>query len=189
MPFSRPTSAPRWHHRTAPELRPSERTIQAGTAVADTKESGIVLCNSAMPQCGRPNCWLPRPSASPSGRVLQPLRPRSFRSSERTAAPEVLPVERADIQLRVTNDNWADAKIYVVAGGSLQRVGTVISMRRDAPVRLPQGLVSATRDCILVVELIGSRARYVSPRLVLTPGETIDLRISNSLQLSHVSIW
>jgi hypothetical protein len=105
------------------------------------------------------------------------------------AAPEVLPVERADIQLLVTNDSWADAKIYVVAGGSLHRVGTVISMRRDAPVRLPQGLVSATRDCVLVVELIGSRARYVSPRLVLTPGETIDLRISNNLQLSHVSIW
>lgn len=91
--------------------------------------------------------------------------------------------------LRVKNHNWLDAKIYLLEGSSRIRVGTVMGMASQATITLPASFVRSHGSTVLLVELIGSRARYISPRLIVNPGEVVELEIQNNLALTSVSVW
>lgn len=90
--------------------------------------------------------------------------------------------------LRVANHNWLDAKIYLVDGASRMRVGTVMGMASQEVIALPSAHMRAG-GTVLMVELIGSSARYVSPQLIVDAGQVIELEIQNNLALTHVSVW
>lgn len=104
-------------------------------------------------------------------------------------APVLAALPHAPALLQVANQNWADAKVYVLVGGTRQRVATVTSMGESGPVDLPRTALSGAGGLVLVVELIGSAARYISPRLDLFPGQTVELRIENNLRLTNFFIW
>ncbi len=93
------------------------------------------------------------------------------------------------VTLVVRNNNWLDAKIYLLTGGTRRRVGTVTSMSRATVIRLRRSTFSGDRECAIAVELIGSGITYVSPLVWVGWGRTVDLRIQNALSLSTISVW
>jgi hypothetical protein len=97
----------------------------------------------------------------------------------------VEPLTRAT--LHVENSNWLDAVIYGVRSGTLHRLGDVRSFQSDT-FELPPA-VTATGEVRLVVELIGTTSRYVSPTVILADHSVVELYIAGALNLSSVSVW
>ena len=101
-----------------------------------------------------------------------------------------LPAEDAEyVTLIVRNNNWQDAKIYLLTGAGRRRVGTVTSMSRGTVIKLRRSSFTGDGECAIAVELIGSGVRYVSPRVLIGEGRTLDLRIQNTLSFSTISVW
>lgn len=90
--------------------------------------------------------------------------------------------------LHVANHNWLDARIYLVVSGTRMRIGTVMGAAGREVITLPPYPLYSS-GAVLVVELIGSAAQYVSPRLVVGPGQVVELAIENNLALSTVAVW
>lgn len=105
---------------------------------------------------------------------------------ERPSHEELVePVTRAT--LHVENRNWLDAVVYSVRSGMHYRLGDVRSFQSDT-FELPPA-VTATGEVRLVVELIGTTSRYVSPTVILVDHSVVDLHIAGALNLSSVSVW
>jgi len=103
-----------------------------------------------------------------------------------TGRKDVADVEPGPVVVTVQNDNWNHIVVYAVAGGARVRLGDVAA-GRSADLRMPPGVDPTTTDFRLLVDPIGSTAVYRTPRLPVTPGATIHLRVRNALGTS--SYW
>lgn len=88
----------------------------------------------------------------------------------------------------VTNRNWSDAVVYVVAGAERVRLGTVTSMRTHSFL-LPPTVVGNGREFQLEADLVGSTESYTFPRLTANPGDLVDVTVHNYLPFSVFSVW
>jgi hypothetical protein len=55
--------------------------------------------------------------------------------------------------------------------------------------RIPVGMLGGAGDVTLVARPLASRTAYRTDRLMVAPGQRIDLRLENNLQLSNYAIW
>jgi hypothetical protein len=97
--------------------------------------------------------------------------------------------ERGDrtVMVRVENNNWQDANIYVVGSGPRIRLGTVTSMTSE---RFPLPRTARTSAGVrLQADLIGSNARKVTSRILVNPGDEVRWVLENQLALSSYSVW
>lgn len=93
----------------------------------------------------------------------------------------------ADIIVEVRNDNWLDMTIYLVRNGESERVGTVGSFtRRTFRLKATRMLSDNVQ---LMADPIGSNATYLSPNIIVNPGQTVRLTVMNALSLSHVAVY
>ncbi len=93
----------------------------------------------------------------------------------------------ARITVEVRNDNWLDMNIYLVRNGNQERLGTVGSFGRGT-FRLEASRLQAD-NIRLLADPIGSDKVYLSPYLMVNPGQTVRLQIMNALGLSNVAIY
>jgi hypothetical protein len=93
----------------------------------------------------------------------------------------------AKIVVEVRNDNWLDMNIYLVRNGNQERLGTVGSFGRGT-FRLDASRLQSG-DVRLKADPIGSNVIYVSPVLIVNPGQTVRLHVMNSLSLSTVAVY
>jgi len=88
----------------------------------------------------------------------------------------------------VTNNNWSNVTVYLLRGGARYRLGMVNSMS-TAVLRVPTVAVSAQGDVQLMVDPLGSTRGYVTPNLMVSPGDKIEFTVQNHLPVSSVSVW
>jgi hypothetical protein len=89
------------------------------------------------------------------------------------------------IGLTVTNQNFADMDVYAVSDGLATRLGTVTG-NTTRSFALHGSM--ATSDLRIVATPIGGNGRASSGSLIVSPGQTIDFKISPVLRNSTVSI-
>lgn len=95
--------------------------------------------------------------------------------------------EASGVSVVAINHNWADLRIYVVAEASQQRLGVVRSFSTEE-FEVPKVLLSPRYEIRLAAEAIGSSDRFVSQRILVTPGETIEWHLENQLVHSSVRV-
>jgi hypothetical protein len=98
------------------------------------------------------------------------------------------PATREHTTLTVDNNNWAQVTIYVVRSGMRTRLGQVGAMKSET-FRLHPTLVSGTGEMHIVARPLASRHAFTSQRVIVSPGQRIELRLENNLNLSSFSVW
>jgi hypothetical protein len=85
----------------------------------------------------------------------------------------------------VSNDNFLDANVYVMVGGTSHRLGAVVGKTQGSfeidPVRI--GVHNGVQ---LLVDLVGSQAAFLSDAVYANPGSTVVLQIAPALSQSYV---
>ncbi len=94
---------------------------------------------------------------------------------------------RNETFVTVTNQNWADIKVYAIRGGSKFRLGSVTGLS-TASLRLPAAVAAGATDFRLRVELIGSSMGYTTEVLHLNRGDQMDWVVQSHLPMSHIAI-
>jgi hypothetical protein len=97
------------------------------------------------------------------------------------------PVTRGQATLTVDNNNWAQVTIYVVRSGMRTRLGQVAAMGSET-FRLHPTLVSGTGEMHIEARPLASRHAFTSQRVLVSPGQRIELRLENNLNLSSFSV-
>jgi hypothetical protein len=90
--------------------------------------------------------------------------------------------------VRVANNNWSDVTVYLVRPGVRARLGSVPSMTQT-DLRIPPALFGTGAQMQLVAVPLASNRPYVSQNIYIIPGQRIDLRVENSINLSSFSVW
>lgn len=90
--------------------------------------------------------------------------------------------------LVVANHNFADVNVYVVQSGMRARLGTVtgLSTRRFP---LPREVMASVADVRLFADPIGGAQTYLSPPVRVRPGQSLELNLGASLNLSSLAVW
>jgi hypothetical protein len=93
-----------------------------------------------------------------------------------------------DAQIHVTNDNWADMRIFAERDGLRVRLGMVTAMA-SAVFQLPRRLLQPGGDIRLIADPVGSRDHHVTHGLTIWPGQVVNYQISNHLAVSSAAVY
>jgi len=93
----------------------------------------------------------------------------------------------AEAMVHVANNNWSDMNVYVVRGSMRQRLGTVSSLGTGR-FRLPRHIFTSPEPMRLLADPIGGAQPYMSPPLLVNPGQVVEWRLENNVQLSSAFI-
>jgi hypothetical protein len=89
--------------------------------------------------------------------------------------------------LQVWNNNWSDMNVYVVRGTLRQRLGTVTSLTTSR-FPLPAHIMASPDPVRLLADPIGVAQQYMSPPLLVSPGQFVEWRLENNVNLSSTFI-
>lgn len=98
------------------------------------------------------------------------------------------PKDRRQTTLAVSNNNWSEMTIYVVRSGVQARIGRVPAMGART-FDIPPTLIGGAGEVSIVARPLASRYAFTSRRIMASPGQRIDLRLENNLNLSSFSVW
>ncbi|HKJ02354.1 MAG TPA: hypothetical protein VJ997_07865 [Longimicrobiales bacterium] len=107
---------------------------------------------------------------------------------QQTPATAVAKRKRADAKLVVESFNWLDAHLYLVRDGMLTSLGFVNGPGKTE-ITLPSMAVAAGSDVRVLVLPIGGTQTYLSPTLVINPGDEVQMTIENDLDLSTAAVF
>lgn len=93
---------------------------------------------------------------------------------------------RAPVALEVTNDNPLDIVVYLRVGEERRRLG-MVTTGQTASFELDPATLRGFSDVRIVVDPIGEGVEYTSDRLMVGPGEAIQVRVGATLQRTTVS--
>jgi hypothetical protein len=89
--------------------------------------------------------------------------------------------------VKVTNDGFADAVIYVVAAGSPLRLG-LVNGHSEQTFALPATLALEGNRLELVARPIAGNAHRIEP-VNVGRGQMVQLVLQERIQLSHAAVW
>ena len=92
-----------------------------------------------------------------------------------------------EAMLQVSNQNWSDMNVYLLRGGLKQRLGTVGS-NTTSRFKLPHHIFTSSEPVRLLADPIGNARTYTSPPLLVGPGQTVEWRLENNVNLSSAFI-
>ena len=96
-------------------------------------------------------------------------------------------VERkAHAELVVLNENWSDARLYLVRGSTRTSLGFITALGKKE-FKLPSW-ATAGRDVQILVHLIGG-ASYLVPAFFVDPGDVAELVVRNNIALSTTVVF
>jgi hypothetical protein len=119
--------------------------------------------------------------------LVAPSGAAGQQATEGDAFEEVTAPANKPVRLYVQNNNWLDVNVYAVRGGTRFRLGVV----RSAAGRffeLPDHLTSNGLNVQLQASPIGQRGS-VTEAVPISPGDIVEWRIQNNLNLSSLSVW
>ncbi len=90
--------------------------------------------------------------------------------------------------VHVDNHNWQDVDVFAVREGMKARLGMVTSMSAG-DFRLPEAFLIGSPNVQLRIDPIGSNSNYLTQSILVSPGQTVDLRIENNLNLTSYSVY
>ena len=90
--------------------------------------------------------------------------------------------------VHVDNHNWQDVDVFAVRDGMQVRLGMVTSMTSGV-FRLPETFLTGSPNVQLRIDPIGSNSGYLTQSILVSPGQTVDLRIENNLNLTSYSVY
>jgi hypothetical protein len=114
-----------------------------------------------------------------AGAACAPVGGSGKRSFGKPAPPAVMVV---------SNHNFADMNLYVVQSGMRVRLGTVtgLTTRRFS---LPREVTRNVSDLRIFADPIGGSQTYLSPPVRVHPGQSLELTLGASLNLSSLAVW
>ena len=91
------------------------------------------------------------------------------------------------VAVTVKNSNWMDMDVFAVRGGTRARVGSVTGLT-TATFRVPANFAP---DGVLqlMVDPVGSDGAYVTDKIVVAPGQRVELTIGSVLRMSTFAVW
>ena len=89
-------------------------------------------------------------------------------------------------ELVVQNNNWLDAHLYVVRGGTKTSLGFMTALAKRK-FELPSRIVPPGDDVQILVHLIGG-ASFLTTAIDVYPGDVVDLVIQNNLGLGSAGL-
>jgi hypothetical protein len=78
--------------------------------------------------------------------------------------------------VRVDNQAFLDANIYVISGGQRQRLGTTTGVGSHT-FQIPRGVIFGPSQLSFLVDFIGSSRTPISDVISVSPGDTVILTI------------
>ncbi len=97
------------------------------------------------------------------------------RCSHNQAETGLIPDEQT--VLNVDNQSFNDMRIYVIQGGQRIRVGTA-NGKSMSSFKLPKSVISGYTTVRVEAVPIGANGHSVSEEISITPGDTLELRIT-----------
>lgn len=88
----------------------------------------------------------------------------------------------------VANHNFADMNLYVVQSGMRLRLGTVTGLTTQR-IHLPREVTRNVADLRIFADPIGGAQPYLSPPVRVRPGQSLELILGASLNLSSLAVW
>jgi hypothetical protein len=85
-------------------------------------------------------------------------------------------IPRAETALKVENQNFLDATVYLFRGGSRFRIGVVPGLSTTILYLRPQD-VPTTSELQFLIDFVGSDRTPVSESITVQPGDVIELTI------------
>ena len=91
------------------------------------------------------------------------------------------------VAITVKNTNWMEIDFLWLQGGKKARVGSVTGLT-TATFRVPANFAP---DGVLqfMVDPIGSAATFVTDKIVVSPGQYVELTIASVLRMSTFAVW
>ena len=91
------------------------------------------------------------------------------------------------VAITVKNTNWMDMDVFAVRGGTRARVGSVTGLT-TATFRVPANFAP---DGVLqfMVDPVGGEATFVTDKIVVSPGQHVELTIASVLRMSTFAVW
>lgn len=114
-----------------------------------------------------------------------PARAQMEAPASSAPKPAVRRDNRAELQ--VENNNWLDAHLYLVRDGMLTSLG-FMNGPGEEHFTLPSMATMAGADIQVLALPIGGTGAYLSPVLVISPGDKVKMTIQNNLALSSVAV-
>ena len=108
--------------------------------------------------------------------VLGAVLSGSLACVHRTAAEQAAEGAAPHTFVRVENQAFLDANIYVISGGSRQRLGTTSGIG-SRTFELPRGIIFGSTPLSFLVDFIGSSRTPMSEVISVSPGDTVVLTI------------
>ncbi len=90
--------------------------------------------------------------------------------------------------VHVNNQNWQDVDVFAVREGMNVRLGMVTAMG-GGDFKLPETFLVGSPNVQLRINPIGSNGGYLTQSILVAPGQTVDLRIENNLNLTSYSVY
>jgi hypothetical protein len=90
--------------------------------------------------------------------------------------------------VHVNNHNWQDVDVFAVRDGMKVRLGMVTSMG-GGDFKLPEAFLVGSPNVQLRIDPIGSSNGYMTQAILVSPGQVVDLRIENNLNLTSYSVY
>ena len=94
----------------------------------------------------------------------------------RTPAQEAADAAAPRTFVRVENQAFLDANVFVIAGGQRQRLGLTTGAGRQT-FAIPRGIMFGTTQLSFLIDFIGSQRTPISDQISVTPGDTVVLLI------------
>lgn len=95
--------------------------------------------------------------------------------------------EPEDVTISVRNNHWNTVVVYAVSHGLTIRLGDVPT-GNTVELKTPRGMDPTISDFRLLVDPIGGVQTYVTPRIPLSLGQTVYLRVENDLSQSSYTV-
>jgi hypothetical protein len=94
----------------------------------------------------------------------------------RSAAQEARDAIAPHTFVKVENQAFLDANVYVIAGGQRQRLGTA-SGAGTKTFEIPRSIMFGPTQLSFLIDFIGSQRTPISEAIIVSPGDTVVLMI------------
>lgn len=91
------------------------------------------------------------------------------------------------VSVEVTNYNWRDMHVYVLAAGQRFSLG-IVATQRSEMYELPPGVLAADRELVLMADPVGSSLAYLSEPILVQAGDVVEWRLQNRLPQSGIFV-
>ena len=89
--------------------------------------------------------------------------------------------------VQVENNNWLDVHVYMVQDGEPISLGVVGGPGKER-LHVPAMALTPGSQVQILILPIGGLQDYLSPPLMVNPGDTLDVTVENDISLSSVTV-